>query len=126
MCEPPGNSARTTALWSAQAPIRDYPMSTPTVEKRRRGDAGVSENAPEPGTTIGESGQRGFFSSADSVEVSVDQHFDVRFRSGDGAENLPATGLRFDIADPHLEMPLPVLTTPDEGRIQGHHDCRRR
>src|SRR5208337_1937825 len=28
LCEPPGNSARTTALWSAQAPSRDYPMST--------------------------------------------------------------------------------------------------
>src|SRR5271166_2209270 len=34
MCEPPGNSARTTALWSAQARSRDYPMSTPTDDER--------------------------------------------------------------------------------------------
>jgi hypothetical protein len=39
---------------------------------------------------------------------------------------MPATSLRFDIADPHLQMPLPVLTAADEGRVQGHHDRRRR
>ena len=35
MCEPPGNSARTTALWSAQAPSRDYPMSTHVTRPQR-------------------------------------------------------------------------------------------
>ena len=29
---------------------------------------------------------------------------------------------RLDIADPDLQVPLAVLATPDEGRIQGHHD----
>src|SRR5271166_3500419 len=36
MCEPPGNSARTTALWSAQARSRDYPMSTYDSTRRRK------------------------------------------------------------------------------------------
>jgi hypothetical protein len=31
----------------------------------------------------------------------------------------------FDIADPHLQMSLAVLTAPDERRVQGHHDRRR-
>jgi hypothetical protein len=99
--------------------------STPTVQKRRRGDAGLSENASESGTTIGESGQCRLPGASDGVKVPVDQSFDVRFRSGDGSENLAGAGFRFDIADAYLEMPLPFLATPDEGRIRGHHDRRR-
>ena len=45
---------------------------------------------------------------------------------GDGAEDLTATGRRFDVADPHLQMPLALRTAADEGRSQGHHDRRRR
>src|SRR3981081_827853 len=88
------------------------------VQKRRRGDAGLSENASESGTTIGESGQCRLPGASDGVKVPVDQSFDVRFRSGEGTENLAGAGFRFDIADTHLEMPLPCLATPDEGRIQ--------
>jgi hypothetical protein len=44
--------------------------------------------------------------SADGVEVSTDQHFDARFGSCDGAENLAATRFRFDIADPHIQVTL--------------------
>src|SRR5271163_2986538 len=33
---------------------------------------------------------------------------------------------RFDIANPDLEMPLAVLTAPNECRIQGHSDRRYR
>jgi hypothetical protein len=63
----------------------------------------------------------------DGVEVAADQHLDVRIGFGDGAENLSPTSLRFNIADPHLEMPLAVLAAADEGRIQSHRDrrCRR-
>ncbi len=59
----------------------------------------------------------------DSVKVPVDQYLQVRFGFGDGTENLPSTEFRFDIADTHFKMPLHILATPDEGRIQGHHDC---
>ena len=45
---------------------------------------------------------------------------------GNGTENLPATTFRFDIANPDLEMPLAVLTAPNECRIQGHSDRRYR
>ena len=64
--------------------------------------------------------------SADGVEVLPDQPFDVRLGFRDGAENLTATGFRFDIANPHLEVTLSVLAAPDEGGIQGDRDRRRR
>jgi hypothetical protein len=54
----------------------------------------------------------------------------VRFCFGDSTKNLPSTGFRFHIADAYLEMPLSDLATPDECRIQRHHDrwrhCFRR
>ena len=53
--------------------------------------------------------------SPDRVEAPADQHFDVRIGFGNGAENRPPTKLRFDIADPDLQMPLVVLAGPDEG-----------
>jgi hypothetical protein len=89
-------------------------------------DAGVGENASKSRATIGESSQRCILCPTDSVEVPVDQYLDFRFSSGDGAENLSGFGFHFDIADMHLEMPLAVLATPDEGRIQRDHDRRRR
>ncbi len=96
------------------------------VEHRPCGDAGIGETAPEPGTTIGEGGQCRVLGSPDSVEIAADQRGDVRAGFGDGAENLAATCIRFDIADPHLQMPLAVLAASDERRIQGHYDRRRR
>ena len=61
----------------------------------------------------------------DRVEVAADQRPDVRAGFGDGTENLTATGLRFDIADPHLQRPLALRAAADERRIQGYHDRRR-
>jgi hypothetical protein len=52
--------------------------------------------------------------------------FDVCIGFGNGTENLPPTGLRFDVADPHFQMPLAVLTAADERRVQGHRNGRRR
>ena len=71
--------------------------------------------APHPCNTV-----------ADGVKVPADQPREVRIGSGDGGENLAPTRCRFDIADPYLQMPLAVLTAPDESRIQGDHDRRRR
>ena len=95
------------------------------VEHRQLGDAGIGENASKATTPVGEGGQYGAFGSADGVEVSADQHFDVRVGSCDGAENLAATRSRFDIADPHLEVTFCVFATPDEAGIQGDVDRRR-
>ena len=78
------------------------------VEDRRSGDAGIGENAAKTGTTVGERGHRGVLGSADGVKAPADQHLDVRIGVDDGAENLPATGRRFDIADANLKMPLAV------------------
>jgi len=101
--------------------------STPTVEHRRRGDAGVGQNTPERRTAVGESGQRRVPGSSDSLEIAVDQLGDGSAGFGDGAEHLAAPGRRFDIADPHLQMPLALRAAADERRIQGHHNrrCRR-
>jgi hypothetical protein len=83
------------------------------VENRRFQDARIGENAPESGTTIGESRQHGVLVSANRVEVVSDQPFDVRPDFRDAVENLTATGRRFDIAYPHLEMTLVVLARSD-------------
>ena len=56
----------------------------------------------------------------------MDQHLDVRIGFGDGTENLPPARFCFNIADPHLQMPLAVFTAADERRIQGHGDRRSR
>ena len=96
------------------------------VEHRRLGDTGISQNAPQAGAPVGERGQHRVLGSPDGVEAAADQHFDVRIGFGDGAENLPPASLRFNIADPHLQMPLAVLAAADEGRIQGHGDRRSR
>ena len=81
------------------------------IENRRFSDAGIGESAPKSGTTIGAGRQFGVFRSADAVEVPADQHPDVRVGFGDGAEDMPATELRFDIANPHLQMKLPILVS---------------
>jgi len=100
--------------------------STPTVENRQLGDTGIGQNTSKARTPIGEGRQRGAFRSADSVEAPADQHLDVRVGSGDGAENLPATRLRFDIANPYLQVTFSVLATSNEGGIQSDRDRRRR
>jgi len=99
--------------------------STPTVENWRFGDSGIGENASKSRTSIGEGRQFGAFRSADGVEAPADQYLDVRIGLRDNAENLSRTGFRFDVANPHLQVTLPVLTAPDEGGIQGDRDRRR-
>ena len=85
------------------------------VEHRRRGDAGVGQDAPEPGTAVGEGGQRRVPGPADGVEGAADQRPNVCVGLRDCAENLSSAGLCFDIADPDLEVPLAVLAAADEG-----------
>jgi hypothetical protein len=60
------------------------------VEKRWSGNAGIGENAPKPGATVGEGGQRRALGAAAGVEVAADQPRDIRVGSGDSAENLAA------------------------------------
>jgi hypothetical protein len=96
------------------------------VENWRFGDSGIGENASESRTSIGEDRQFGAFRSADGVKVPADQCLGVRIGFRDGIENLSCTGFGFDVANPHLQMTLPVLTTPDEGGIQGDRHRRRR
>src|SRR4051794_33520283 len=85
------------------------------VEYRRCGDAGVGQDAPEPGAAVGEGGQRRVPGPADGVEGAADQRPNVRVDLRDGAENLSSAGFCFDIADPDLEVPLAVLAAVDEG-----------
>src|SRR4051794_5426685 len=49
---------------------------------------------------------------------------EVRVSLHHGAEDLPPSARRLNIADPNLQLPLAGLATPNEGRIQGHHDRR--
>src|SRR5271163_452877 len=95
------------------------------VENWRFGDSGIGENASKSRTSIGEGRQFGAFRSADGVEAPADQYLDVRIGFRDGTENLSCTGFSFDVANPQLQMTLPILTTPDEGGIQGDRDRRR-
>jgi hypothetical protein len=72
------------------------------IENGRFGDASSGENSSKSRTSIGEGCQYGAFRSADGVEAPADQYLDVRIGLRDGAKNLSTTGLRFDIAKPHL------------------------
>src|SRR5271165_4264401 len=96
------------------------------VENRQLADAGIGENAPEPRAPVGEGSQHRVLGSSDGVEALADQDFDVCIGFGNGTENLPATRLRFDVTDPHFQMPLAVLTAANERRVQAHPDrCHR-
>src|ERR1035437_3818916 len=97
------------------------------VQDRQIVEASIGENTSKAGTTIGKCSQRGVFSSSDGVEVMTNQHFDIHFGSDDGAENLAAASLCFDVAHPYLQVTLSVLATSDEGGIQGdRRQCYRR
>jgi hypothetical protein len=97
-----------------------------SVEDWRFDDSGIGENASKSRTSIGEGRQFGAFRSADGVKAPADQYRDVRIGFRDGTENLSCPGFRFDVANPYLQVTLPVLTAPDEGGIQGVRDRRRR
>ena len=51
------------------------PMWKP-VEKWQVSDTDIGENAPEPGTAVGEARQRRLPAASDGVEVSVDQRLE--------------------------------------------------
>jgi hypothetical protein len=78
-------------------------------------DARVRENAPETRTTVAEHGQHQDLGAPNGFGFTADQRFDSCIGFRDGAEYLPATSLCFDIADPHLRMPLSVPAAPYEG-----------
>src|ERR1700753_2091543 len=103
---------------AARPPRRSPPSPPPAlqphgdmkpIQDRRYDAAGIGENAAKARATIGEGGQRRVLGSADGVKVLADQLRDVCIGSDDGAENLAATGRRFDISDPYLTVPLALL-----------------
>jgi hypothetical protein len=96
------------------------------IQNRRFQDASSGENTSESRATIGEGHQRGVAGAANRIEVLSDQRFDVCPGFRDAAENLTATGFRFDIANPYLKPAFSVLAAPDEGGIHGDRDRRRR
>ena len=63
------------------------------VEHRRCDDAGVGQDAPEPGAAVGEGGQRRVPGPADGVEGAADQRPNVCVGLRDGAKNLSSAGL---------------------------------
>src|SRR4051812_5237329 len=92
------------------------------VEYRKPPDASVEKNAPQPGTAVGKRRQHCALGPPDRIEAAADQAYEIRVGLRHGAEDLPPAGCRLDIADPNLQLPLAGLATPNEGRIQGHHN----
>jgi hypothetical protein len=82
--------------------------------------SGIGENAPEPRTTVGKGCQRRALDLPDGIHAPTDQRFEVRISFVDSGENLLPTTLRFDIANPHLQVVFAVLAAAHEG--QGEHD----
>src|SRR3954452_22257540 len=92
------------------------------VEDRKSLDASVEKNAPQPGTAVGKRRQRCALGPPDRIEAAADQACEIRVDLRHGAEDLPSSARRLDIADPNLQVPLAGLSTPNEGRIQSHYD----
>src|SRR4051794_23770749 len=92
------------------------------VEDRKPLDASVEKKAPQPGTAIGKRRQRCALGPPDRIEAAADQACEIGVGLRYGAEDLPSSARRLDIADPDLQVPLAGPATPNEGRIQGHHD----
>jgi hypothetical protein len=99
--------------------------STPTVEDRRTGHTGVSEDRLHAGAAVGERGQRGVAGAAQGVEGVPDQRHDVGAGIHDSAEHLPAALGRLSVADAHLQAPLARVAAADERRVQAEGDRRR-
>src|SRR4051794_16356156 len=90
----------------------------------RLGDTGIDQDRAQPGTAIGERRQPGVGGLANLLQTTLDQRFDRRIGLCDRGETLPAAVRRLDIAKANFEMPLALLTAPNEGRIQGQGDRR--
>ena len=85
------------------------------VETRRLADAGLDQDRAQPGTAIGEGSQFGLVGVADFLEAAPDQRRDRRIGLCDRGEHLPGSVRRFNVAETDFEMPLAILTAPDEG-----------
>ena len=85
------------------------------VEARRLGDAGINQDRAQPGTAIGERRQLGVGGLANIGKATPDQRLNRGVGFGDRSENLAGSVRCFDIAEADFEMPLAVLTAPDEG-----------
>src|SRR3954447_23046227 len=92
------------------------------VEYRKPLDTSVEKNAPQPETAVGKRCQRCALGSPDRIKAAADQACEIRVGLRYGAKNLPSSARRLDIAEPNLQPSLAGLATPNEGRIQGHHD----
>jgi hypothetical protein len=79
----------------------------------------------QAGTTVSECGHRGVCGSADRLKASPDQHRDIRIGLGDGAEDLPPTIRRLDVANANLQMAFVVMAAADERRVHRDSDRRR-
>jgi hypothetical protein len=78
-------------------------------------DAGLDQDRAQPRTAVGEGSQPGISSRADLGKAAPDQRLDRRIGLCHRGENLPAAVRRLDIVKSDFEMPLAVLTAPDEG-----------
>jgi hypothetical protein len=85
------------------------------VEYRKPRDASVEKNAPQPGTAVSKRRQRCALGPPDRIEATADQACEIRVGLRYGAEDLPPSARRLDIADPNFQMPLAVLAAADEG-----------
>src|SRR5215213_7718682 len=85
------------------------------VEYRKPRDASVEKNAPQPGTAVGKRRQHCALGPPDRIEAAADQAYEIRVGLRHGAEDLPPSARRLDIADPNLQLPLAGLATPNEG-----------
>jgi hypothetical protein len=81
-------------------------------------DASIGENAPHSRAAVGEGSQHRVLGCSDSIEALADEDVDICIGSGNGAENLSPTGLRFNIALPYLQMPLAILTAASPSSLR--------
>src|SRR4051795_6866316 len=61
------------------------------VKNREATDAGLEEDASQPGAAVGERGQRRILCPPNRVEVAADQRREIRVGLRDGTEHLPAS-----------------------------------
>src|SRR3954452_6838359 len=84
------------------------------VEYRKPRDARVEKNAPQPETAVSKRRQRCALGPPDRIEAAADQACEIRVGLRHGAEGLPSSARRLDIADPDLEVPLAGLAAADK------------
>ena len=85
------------------------------VEIRRLGDAGIDQDRAQPGTAVGERRQLGISRLADIGKAASDQRLDRGVGLCHCGEHLTSALRRLNVAETDFEMPLTVLTAPDEG-----------